>query len=39
MSGWNMSVEKRIRGGSFGYVSGKEIWNRRTAAAYGPVSI
>jgi len=37
MSGWNMSVEKVTSGGRDGKVSGKEIWKRSTAVAYGPV--
>jgi hypothetical protein len=36
-SGWKTSVEKVTSGGKMGYVDGKEIWKRRTAAAYGPV--
>lgn len=38
IKGWNMSVENRTSGGSFGYVSGNDIWNRKTAGAYGPRS-
>jgi len=36
MSGWNISVENVTSGGRLGDVSGKEIWNRRIAVAYGP---
>ena len=39
MSGWNMSVENVTSGGRLGYESGKEIWKRKTAVAYGPVSM
>lgn len=36
MSGWKMSVANVTSGGRLGYESGKEIWKRRTAGAYGP---
>ena len=31
-----MSVEKVMSGGAFGYGSGNDIWNRKTAGEYGP---
>lgn len=32
-----MSVEKVTSGGRFGYVGGKEMWNRRIEGEYGPI--
>jgi hypothetical protein len=36
--GWNISVERVMRGGYEGYVGGNEIWKRRIEGAYGPMS-
>lgn len=36
IKGWNTSVENVTRGGKSGYESGKEIWKRSIAFAYGP---